>query len=56
MEEIMDKPKQLSVGWRISQYLYSQVDGLAGDRPIELISGSPSELDRAVRFACRLEQ
>lgn len=43
-------------GWRILQYLYAQVDGLAGARPIELINGPSPDLERAVRFARHLEQ
>lgn len=43
-------------GWRLLQYLFAQVDGLAGDRPIDLIQGSRSDLERAIRFARRLEQ
>lgn len=43
-------------GWRILMYLYYQEDGLAGDRPIDLVKGSQADLERAVRFARRLEQ
>lgn len=43
-------------GWRLLQFLYAQEDGLAGDRPIDLIQGSRSDLERAIRFARRLEQ
>jgi hypothetical protein len=43
-------------GWRILQYLYDQEDGLAGDRPIDLVKGSRADRERAVRFARRLEE
>lgn len=43
-------------GWRVLQYLYDSEEGLAGDRPIDLIRGSRSDMERAVRFARRLEQ
>jgi hypothetical protein len=42
-------------GWRILQYLLYAEDGLAGDRAIDLIEGSAEQIDRAVRFASRLE-
>lgn len=42
-------------GWRLLQYLLHSEDGLAGDKPIDLIRGSPEDIDRAVRFARRLE-
>lgn len=43
-------------GWRVLQYLYDREEGLHGDRPIDLIQGSASDLERAVRFVRRLEQ
>lgn len=42
-------------GWRILQYLFSRSDGLAGDRPIDLVQGAVGDIDRAVRFARVLE-
>lgn len=42
--------------WRLLQnFLYAD-EGLAGDKPIDLIRGSPEDIDRAVRFARRLEE
>jgi hypothetical protein len=43
-------------GWRILQYLYSREYGLKGDRPIDIITRSRADLERAVLFARRLEQ
>lgn len=43
-------------GWRLLQYLYSREDGLAGNRPIDLIKGSSTNLEQAVHFARRLEE
>lgn len=42
-------------GWRLLQYLLHSEDGLAGDKPIDLIRGSKEDIERAVRFATRLE-
>jgi hypothetical protein len=42
-------------GWRLLQYLLRSEDGLAGDKPIDLIRGSEEDIERAVRFARRLE-
>ena len=42
-------------GWRLLQYLLHSEDGLAGDKPIDLIRGSEEDIERAVRFATRLE-
>ncbi|WP_051504113.1 hypothetical protein [Sphingomonas jaspsi] len=42
-------------GWRLLQYLLRSEDGLAGDKPIDLIQGSGKDIERAVRFAKRLE-
>ena len=43
-------------GWRLLQYLLRAEAGLAGDKPIDLIRGSPEDIERAVRFARRLEE
>ena len=43
-------------GWRLLQYLLRAEDGLAGDKPINLIRGSPEDIERALRFARRLEE
>lgn len=43
-------------GWRLLQYLLRAEDGLAGDKPVDLIRGSLEDIERAVRFARRLEQ
>ena len=43
-------------GWRLLQYLYGREDGLAGERPIDLIKGSNTDLEQAVHFARRLEE
>jgi hypothetical protein len=42
-------------GWRLLQYLLHSEDGLAGDKPIDLMRGSKEDIERAVRFARRLE-
>lgn len=42
-------------GWRILQYLHGRMDGLAGDRPIDLIKDTDEDIDRAMRFATILE-
>lgn len=42
-------------GWRVLQYLLGREDGLAGDRPIDLVRGTNEDIDRAVRFARVLE-
>ena len=43
-------------GWRMLQYLLVPEEGLAGRRPLDLLrSGSPEELEIAIRFARRLE-
>ena len=42
-------------GWRLLQYLLRSEDGVAGDKPIDLIRGSVHDIERAVRFARRLE-
>ena len=42
-------------GWRLLQYLLYAEDGLAGEKPVDLIRGSAEDIERAVRFARRLE-
>jgi hypothetical protein len=42
--------------WRLLQYFLYADDGLAGDKPIDLIRGSPEDIAKAVRFARRLEE
>ena len=42
-------------GWRLLQYLLHAEDGLAGNKPVDLIRGSADDIERAVRFAERLE-
>ena len=42
-------------GWRLLQYLLHAEDGLAGNKPVDLIRGSAEDIERAVRFARRLE-
>lgn len=42
-------------GWRILQYLFGREEGLGGARPIDLVKGSVSDIERAARFARRLE-
>ena len=55
LKPILDAAPSTS-GWRILQYLLYSEDGLAGRRPIDLIQGSPEDLEVAIRFARRLEE
>ena len=41
--------------WRLLQFLLRAEDGLAGDKPVDLIRGSAEDIERAIRFARRLE-
>jgi hypothetical protein len=43
-------------GWRLLQYLYGREDGLSGNRPINLIQGCSTDLEKTVHFAGRLEE
>lgn len=42
--------------WRLLKYFLYAEDGLSGDKPIDLIRGSPEDINKAVRFARRLEE
>jgi hypothetical protein len=44
-----------SSGWAVLQYLVSGDEGLDDARPIELIKGSETDVDRVVRFAGTLD-
>lgn len=42
--------------WRLLQHFLYADEGLPGDKPIDLVRRSPKGIDRAVRFARRLEE
>ena len=42
-------------GWAILQYLFARHEGLAGDRPIDLLKGDEAEIERVERLARTLE-
>jgi len=42
-------------GWGVLQYLVSGDQGLGGQRPLDLLTGGPGDVSRAIRFARALE-
>lgn len=41
--------------WELLQYMVKGDEGLGSDLPMDLVHGSPDEIERAVRFARTLE-